>query len=491
MGQGESCALLTKRNSTNMLSQFWKTTFIYGLGFIGLRMVSFLLLPLYTHLLSPSDAGIIFIIYTVLAFFNTIYSRGMDAALFKFYDQENSSTVISTSIIYSTKYGGFLTLFLFTVIVACFNGGLIQHTAISYTVSAGLLFVLFGDMLASRGMGILRLEEKPLYYLFVSLINVCVNVLFNIYFIKTLGMGLVGAIWAIIIASLIQIIILSPVLVSNVRLSDNSADLLQKMKKFSLPFLPAAIFLILIELSDRWMIGLMSPNGTADVGIYTAGYKFGSLIMLCVRAFNLNWQPYYLKKDTSATFYKIGSLFLSLLIILTTLLSILWPILFWFLIGEDFWSGGAIIPIIAISYIFYGLFVLQMPSLYLKNKEQWAPRLWGIGFLINVCCNCVLIPLYGYYGAAFATLFAYAGMAFFIVYKNYNWMPMKYSLPYLGCILVISVLVLCYGYYTDNWFWMIRLGWVGQQSFWILHVFVASVYLLITLPIIWLMYKKI
>ena len=147
-----------------MLSRFWKTTFVYGLGFIGLRMVSFLLLPLYTHLLSPSDAGIIFIIYTVLAFFNTIYSRGMDAALFKFYDKENSRAVISTSIIYSAKHGSLLTLCLFVVIVGCFNVGLIQHTAISYTISAGLLFVLFGDMFASRAMSVLRLEEKPFYY---------------------------------------------------------------------------------------------------------------------------------------------------------------------------------------------------------------------------------------------------------------------------------------------------------------------------------------
>lgn len=480
-----------------MLSQFWKTTFIYGLGFIGLRMVSFLLLPLYTHLLSPSDAGIIFIIYTVLAFFNTIYSRGMDAALFKFYDKDNSRAAISTSVIYSAKYGVFLTLFLFIVIVACFSGGLIQHTAISYITSIGLLFVLFGDMLASRAMSVLRLEEKPFYYLFVSLINVCANVLLNIYLIQTLGMGLTGAIWAIIIASLIQIVILSPILISNVRVGNNSLDLLQKMKQFSFPFLPAAIFLILIELSDRWMIGLMSPNGTADVGIYTAGYKFGSLVMLCVRAFNLNWQPYYLKKDTSATFYKIGSIFLSLLIILSTLLSILWPILFWFLIGEDFWSGGAVIPIIAISYIFYGLFVLQMPSLYLKNKEKWAPRFWGMGFLINVCCNCVLIPLYGYYGAAFATLFAYAGMAFFIIYKNCLWMPMKYNLPYLGCILVISVAGLWFSSSLAEVNILVLLtflkdiGHIAMTGVLRAHVLLAIIYLIITMPIMWLMYKKL
>jgi len=473
-----------------MLSQFWKTTFIYGLGFIGLRMVSFLLLPLYTHLLSPSDAGIIFIIYTVLAFFNTIYSRGMDAALFKFYDKENSRAVISTSIIYSAKHGGLLTLCLFVVIVGCFNVGLIQHTVVSCAVIIGLLLVLFGDMLASRCMSILRLEEKPFYYLFVSFINVCANVLLNIYLIQTLGMGLAGAIWAIVIASLIQITILSPILVRSVRLSNSNTDLLQKMKNFSLPFLPAAVFLILIELSDRWMIGLMSPNGTADVGIYTTGYKFGSLVMLCVRAFNLNWQPYYLQKDTSTTFYKIGTIFLSLLIILSTLLAILWPTLFLFLIGKEFWSGGGIIPIIAISYIFYGLFVLQMPSLYLKNKEGWAPRFWGMGFIINLCCNCVLIPLYGYYGAAFATLFSYAGMALFILYKNYRWMPMKYSLPYLGCIVVISILGLWFGF-IGSLFFVAGGETYGPLPWWMLPIFMTSIYLLITFPIIWLMYKKL
>ena len=154
-----------------MQSHFWKTTFIYGLGFIGLRMVSFLLLPLYTHLLSPSDAGIIFIVYTVLAFFNTIYSRGMDAALFKFYDKENCTSIISTSIIYSIKHGGLLSFLLFTVIGGCLGLGLIQHTAISYAVLVGLLLVLFGDMLASRCMSVLRLEEKPFYYLFVSFQN--------------------------------------------------------------------------------------------------------------------------------------------------------------------------------------------------------------------------------------------------------------------------------------------------------------------------------
>ena len=80
---------------------FWNTTAIYTLGFLGLRALSFILLPLYTNLLTTYEAGILFIIYTILAFLNTIYNRGMDSALLKFFNETSESSIISTSILYS------------------------------------------------------------------------------------------------------------------------------------------------------------------------------------------------------------------------------------------------------------------------------------------------------------------------------------------------------------------------------------------------------
>ena len=466
-----------------MYTSFWKTTFIYGAGFISLRMISFLLLPLYTHLLSPYDAGIIFIIYTILAFGNTIYSRGMDAALFKFYSPENESSLIRTSVIFSLKYGIILSIIIFCVLQTLFILDIIQHPAITSNVLLGLLSVLFFDMLTSRGLGLLRLINKPFYYLLIAITNVCLSVGLNLYLIQHLKMNLTGAIWAIIFVSWIQFAMIIPLLLSKINKQQADDTLLVKMKKFSLPFLPAAIFLILIELSDRWMIAWFSSNGATDVGIYGASYKFGSLIMLCVKSFNLNWQPYYLKQNTVHTFYKIGSLFLSFLIIISTLISILWPILFYLLIGKEFWAGGNIIPIIAISYIFYGLFILQMPSIYLQNKESWAPKLWGIGFIINSTCNIILIPKYGYYGAAISTLLAYLGMTILLIYKNYSWMPMKYNFKYLGIIIIISIIT---GY--------IFQGLIVEVAFdynhFIQYYSLAIIYLIITMPITWLLYKK-
>tara|TARA_B100000579_G_scaffold204932_1_gene167499 strand:+ start:5172 stop:6563 length:1392 start_codon:yes stop_codon:yes gene_type:complete len=463
-----------------MLSSFWKTTFLYGLGFIGLRMISFLLVPIYTQLLSPSDTGIIFIVYTILAFLNTLYSRGMDAALFKFYNKENSKTIISTSMVYSLKHGTILSVVLFSMY---FLVDIVHQEQLTTVVIFGLVSVLFFDMISSRCMNILRLQNKPIYYLSACFTNIILSLGLNIYFIQYLNWGLSGALWSIILSAAVNIIIFFPIIFTSVSWKRLDKNLLNNMKTTSLPFLPAAIFLILIELADRWMLGFMSPLGTSDVGVYGAAYKFGSLIMLSVRGFNLNWQPYYLKPKHEKRFYKIGTLFLSLLIILSTLISILWPLLFKLLIGQLFWEGGHIIPLIAISYIFYGLFILQMPSIYLRNKENWAPVFWGTGFMVNILSNYYLIPLYGYYGAALSTLFAYLIMSLFILFKNLSWMRMSYHYGFLGIIILISLLAYTFIY---------NLNIVpGSTNVISACINISLAYTIITIPLVLTIEKKL
>ncbi len=235
-------------------------------------------------------------------------------------------------------------------------------------------------------MQIVRLLEKPYYFLFVGLMNVVVSLFCNVFFIKELQLGLSGAVLSLVCVSLLQLFCLMPVVCSNFRMQLIDSRLFVKMLKFSLPFVPAALFFMLIELSDRWMIAWLSS--VENVGLYGAGYKVGGFMLLLVRGFNLNWQPYYLKQEVSSCLKKfnlIGSTFIVVMIFFSVLLSVFWPILFnikigsLYFVGVDFWEGGAIIPIICVAYVFYGIFVLQMPSIYLKNKEGWVVVFWGVG----------------------------------------------------------------------------------------------------------------
>ena len=55
------------------MNNFFNLSIIYGVGFLFLRGISFLLLPIYTNLLSTFDAGIIFILYTILNLMEIVY----------------------------------------------------------------------------------------------------------------------------------------------------------------------------------------------------------------------------------------------------------------------------------------------------------------------------------------------------------------------------------------------------------------------------------
>ena len=77
-----------------------------------------------------------------------------------------------------------------------------------------------------------------------------------------------------------------------------------------------------------------------------------------------------------------------------------------------------IIPIIVISHVFYAFYIINMPSIYLCNKQNWSPLFRMFGAFINLVLNIILIPKFDMVGAAIATSISYALMfGFFILQK--------------------------------------------------------------------------
>ena len=71
---------------------------------------------------------------------------------------------------------------------------------------------------------------------------------------------------------------------------------------FGITFLPAAILFVITGMVDRFFI--KHYLDLTQVGIYGAGYKIASIVSIVVLAFNLNWQPYYLKHYNNSSFIK-------------------------------------------------------------------------------------------------------------------------------------------------------------------------------------------
>jgi len=66
------------------LKQLGKDTAIYGVSTMVGRFLNFLLVPFFTNVFTPSEYGVIQIIYAYVAILNIFYIYGMDSAYLKF-----------------------------------------------------------------------------------------------------------------------------------------------------------------------------------------------------------------------------------------------------------------------------------------------------------------------------------------------------------------------------------------------------------------------
>ena len=422
---------------------------IYGAGHVAARGVTFLLLPIYTNIFSLEDYGIISLIYTFLGFMNVVLHYGLDASLLKHYmpaDSEERKTILSNA------YGSFLiTTILFSLLLIIFRNnvsGLLFGINLP-NITLLVVGILFFDVLWSIHVLILRAEERPVYFSIISFLNVLSTLALNILFVIYLELGIYGVLLSNLITSGVIFLITFPIILKRSSIKSLSLKYWKKMMKFGVPFLPAGIFSMILELSDRYILRYLTDIET--VGLYNAGYKLGLLILLIVMGFNMAWQPYFLKKKgeerkyiadvTTLVFSVLGFLWILLLLWSDTMVKMKFGDFSFF--GEQYWEATSIVPIIGLAYVFHAGYLIQLPGVYLLEKTGWIPWVRGLGALSNIILNFLLIPEYGIVGAASATCLSFILMAVIFYFINRSVFPILYQWRKLGIIIfTIGVIII-------------------------------------------------
>ena len=160
-----------------------KESLIYGSGHVLARLITFLLLPVYTHVFTPEEYGVISLAYAFIGFSLMFYRYGMDTALMKYSVQLNNNEK-------TTHISSIYILQLFSSII--FSG--ILYLVRDY-VSEPILGVakpewvvilsgiLILDNLWNHHVLLLRADNKPVLYILFNLGNVVLTMIFNIIFV--------------------------------------------------------------------------------------------------------------------------------------------------------------------------------------------------------------------------------------------------------------------------------------------------------------------
>lgn len=455
-----------------LYKNLFKQTAIYGLATVLPRMLSFLLVRLYTGILPTAEYGEVSILLSWMVFFNVILSYGMETGFFRFYNSENDKqNVIATatiSIFWSTIFFLFGAL-IFRNLLATLGNVDVQYVTYS-------IWILALDALVIIPFSKLRANQRPIKYAAIKIGNVIVNLGLNIFFLLYLPQLAeanpnsvldnlyfenfeIGYIFvANLLASLVTLIVLSP---NYLNLNRNFDPLLwKKMMKYGLPILVAGIAFAVNEHFDKILLGYLLPENIAksEVGAYSACYKLGLFMVLFATAFRLGIEPFFFshsKNENAPTTYAIitkyfvifGSLILLSVIVFADVLKFL-------LLDESYWDAMKVVPLIILANFCLGIYNNLSVWYKLTDKTQIGAYISIVGAVLTLGLNYLLIPKYSYYGSAIATIVAYGSMMIISYVLGNKYYPIPYDMEKIGRYLGLSILFSIISFYgfRENYF---------------------------------------
>jgi O-antigen/teichoic acid export membrane protein len=451
------------------LKELTKDTAIYGISTMVGRFLNFLLVPFYTNLFPPAEYGIIQLIYAYIAILNIVYIYGLDSAYLKFAAFKDVGDEKDN---FSTPYIAiFLTSIFFSLLIA-FNSNPIAASLripgkYEYLIQIVALLLVF-DSLSVIPYLKLRLERKAAKFSTFRIINIVVNISLNIVFILVFKWGIEAIVISNVIASFVSFALVIPEIFKYFRFKIHF-ELLKRLLKFGLPYLPAGFAVMLVQVIDVPILEKLTDFQT--VGIYKANYRMGIFMMLFVNMFQYAWQPFFLtnakEENAKQMFAKVLTYFTLvgsiLLVVISLFVSDIVHIKFsgYSLIGSGYWGGLSIIPIVLFAYLINGMYVIFSAGIYIEEKSLYVPFISGAGALTNVVANFLLIPVWGITGAAFATLISYLVMTigYYIVTQKFYKIDYEFD-RIIKIFLGISVTAVIYYLFIDKDFFNVYVKFV-------------------------------
>jgi len=441
-------------------------TALYGLGSILPRVLNFLLVPLHTiNMFEKAEYGQITKLYAFVGVINIVYMFGMETAFFRFSTKEGADPQRIFNLSQTTVV--FISVLLSVVFIS-FSSPI----ASSFHIEAHPEFIIWltltmlVDALVAIPFARLRLEKKALLFALAKIFNVLVLIGLNYYFLKinydpTIGIGYVFL--ANLLANSLFLVFFLKTLVSWRPAWDPSIS--PHMFQYAYPVMITGVAGMINEMFSRsmldwWLPENFYPGITREEagGIFGACYKFAVFMNLGIQAFRYAAEPFFFSnasdKNSPALFARVNHYFVIVCCVVLLGISINLDFIKLFFVGEEYWAGLGIVPVLLLAYLFLGIYYNLSVWFKLTNQTYYGTLITLLGAFITIAGNFILIPLAGYMGSSLAALLCYFIMAVACYLIGQRYYPIPYTVAKdMGYILVTYLLILAVSHFTLENLW--------------------------------------
>lgn len=442
-----------------------KDTAIYGLSSIVGRFLNYLLVPLYTHVISAENGGygIVTNLYAYVALLLVFLTFGMETTFFRFAnkEEEESDTVFSTSLaVIATLTVLFLAGIFGFITPLSILLGYQEHP--EYIMIMASVVAL--DAIQAIPFSYLRYRNNAVKFASLKLLFIVMNIGTNLLYFVWLGKTDVLYVFSLnlLCTSLITLFFIPEFIKIRWKVD---LQLLKRMLSYSWPILILGIAGILNQAADKMIFPLIYPDhrqGVVELGVYGACVKVAMIMAMITQAFRYAYEPFVFaqskNKDKSDT-YAIGMKYFLIFTLLAFLCVVAYLPILKYMVGSDYWEGLRVIPIVMAAEIMMGIYFNLSFWYKLIDKTIYGAWFSLAGCAVLLAVNIIFIPQYSYMACAWGGFAGYgtAMVLSYIVGQKKN--PINYPIKSMAVYVAITCLFFAImEIIPQEWPALLRLG---------------------------------
>jgi O-antigen/teichoic acid export membrane protein len=375
---------------------------LFTLNTVATKLITFLLVPLYTYYLSLSEFGITDMSTAVIALITPLATLSLSSATLRYTieDPVHQDSYFSLGF-WMTTFSCLVVTALTPILDLSVFGGLGNYKLLfifSYVVNAFQLF--FSD--ASRALD--QVKVIPI----ASVISGISTGGLAFLFISVMKLGIEGYFYSLIIGGMLGVIAFmyfGHLLAHLIQIPRSTIFAkLRPMLIYSLPMIPNALFWwIGISINRFFITGML---GIAASGIFAAANKIPTILNLACGIFQQAWTlssfQEFRHSNISGYFTTILRIFHAGIIEIASAVLVLSPWLASLLLQKDFLSSASLIPMLILAIYFNTLnaFYGTVYTASMKTKMLFITTVAGA--VTTIIGTWSFVSFWGLFGAALA-----------------------------------------------------------------------------------------
>ena len=395
-------------------SILFKSTFIYVLTEIINKAVPFLLLPILTVYLSPSDYGVVatYGAFTAIlgVFIHLSLVGAVNVNFFKFSKEDLKIYIVNVLLIVFVS-----AIFVLGFIYLFQNQLGLKLEIPSVWLFVGLVVVV-AQFITTLNLGLWQVEQQPRSFSIYQITLMLTNTSMVLILVIGFGMEWRGQLIGQAIATVLFALLSFRFIYRRGYLQFTfNKGYIKDALKFGVPLIPHALSGWFRTGVDRIFLTMLM--GSSATGIYFVGYQFGLIIGIIAVAFNQAYSPYLYRKLNNITLedklklVKFTYAYFAGILLFAGVVSLIMPWVITHFLNERYLDSKEVIPWIAFGYAFQGMYFMVVNYIFYVKKTYGLAAITFFSGLIHVALSYFLIQQSGSIGAAQATT-----ISFFMVF---------------------------------------------------------------------------